>query len=265
MPVDCASPEDRLQSNDTRPSINDQQRFWNDWNATHREVLVGSVSARQAECIVAWVAEAGRRDLDILEAGCGTGWMCEKLLAFGNVTGADLAAEVIERARARVPQATFLAGDFMALDLPAGRFDVIVTMEVLSHIADQPSFIGRLADLLKPGGMLMLATQNRFVLERTGNVTPRAPGQLRRWVNHRELRALLEPRFDVLELTSVFPDWGHMGVLRLINSPKLNTLAGFLVGASRLKRLKERFFLGHTLLVKARKKSSVGEAPPRAG
>ena len=54
----------------------------------------------------------------------------------------------------------------MALDFGVGQFDVAVSLEVLSHVADTQAFIDKIASLLKPGGYLMLATQNRSVLER---------------------------------------------------------------------------------------------------
>jgi SAM-dependent methyltransferase len=240
---------------DPQPGISDQARFWNDWNASHREIVVGPVSKRQAECIVGWLKAGGRADLDLLEVGCGSGWMCEKLLPFGRVTGTDLAAEVIERARARIPSARFLAGDFMHLDVPQGGFDVIVTLEVLSHVADQDSFVKKMAASLKPGGLLMLATQNRFVLERTANVAPRAPGQIRQWVDHAQLRKLLSAHFDVLELSSIYPNSGQTGILRPLNSPKLTALLSLVIPLPKLDRLKERLFLGHTLMALARKKA----------
>jgi 2-polyprenyl-3-methyl-5-hydroxy-6-metoxy-1,4-benzoquinol methylase len=204
--------------------------------------------------IEVWISALGRRDLTIFDVGCGSGWLCERLLAYGQVTGIDLAGEVIERARLRVPDATFIAGDFMGLALPSGKADVIVTLEVLSHVADQPAFLAKLARMLKPGGLLMIATQNRFVLERSADVAPRAPGQIRRWVNQRELRRLLEPKFEIVELTSVFPNWGHSGILRIVNSPKLSAIAGRLVPLARIDRLKERYFFGHTLMALARRK-----------
>jgi hypothetical protein len=99
----------------------------------------------------------------------------------------------------------------------------------------------------------MLATQNRFVLERTASVAQRGEGQLRRWVDHRELRALLRPHFEIVELKSIYPNTGHGGILRLVNSPKLNALLSRVIPRAALDRMKERAFLGHTLMVLARR------------
>jgi 2-polyprenyl-3-methyl-5-hydroxy-6-metoxy-1,4-benzoquinol methylase len=241
-------------SRDDEAPIETQRSFWNEWNSAHREQVVGPVSQRQANIILQWINDLGRSDLDIIDIGCGTGWLCEQLTRFGRVTGTDLANEVVERARARIPAARFMAGDFMALDIPPASFDVVTTLEVLSHMHDQPAFVGKLADVLRPGGLLMMATQNRFVLERN-DVAPPKPGQLRRWMNRRELLRLLRPRFDVEQIFSVTPA-GHGGVLRIANSVKLNELAGTLFGKARVTAAKEALGLGWTLMVRARKRES---------
>lgn len=233
--------------------IEDQRRAWNRWNASTREVRLGRVSELQSAAVLRWMTEVGRNDLQIIDIGCGTGWMSERLAPFGHVTATDLADEVLQRARARSPHVEFISGDFMQLPLPPGSFAVAVSLEVLSHVVDQQAFMRRVADLLRPGGYLMLATQNRYVLERCSDVPPSAPGYIRRWVSVGGLRRLLRPHFDVIELTSVMPV-GDQGVLRLVNSVKLNNLAALFVPQEKLDRLKERFFLGHTLLALARKR-----------
>jgi hypothetical protein len=70
-------------------------------------------------------------------------------------------------------------------------------------------------------------------------------------VTARELRALVHPRFEILKVTSVKPD-GDRGILRLVNAPKLNSLAAHVVSPSRLERWKERALLGDTIMLLAR-------------
>jgi 2-polyprenyl-6-hydroxyphenyl methylase/3-demethylubiquinone-9 3-methyltransferase len=41
------------------------------------------------------------------------------------------------------------------------RFDIILNMEVVEHVADLPAFLGSCASLLKPGGIMLVATLNR--------------------------------------------------------------------------------------------------------
>ena len=54
----------------------------------------------------------GRKDLDIIEVGCGSGWFCSQLTRFGRVTGTDLSDSGLARARQRAPEAAFVSGDF---------------------------------------------------------------------------------------------------------------------------------------------------------
>ena len=189
--------------------MSQQRGFWNDWNAQHREAGVDPVMGRQAQLIEKWLKSLEQRDLELLEVGCGTGWLVPKLLSFGKVTATDLSDEVLARAQERLPEAKFFAGDFMALDFGKDAFDVAISLEVLSHVRDQPAFIAKIAGHLKPGGHLMLATQNRFVLQYLNRIPPPGPGQLRRWVDRHELRALLQPEFDVLQLFTVTPRLGR--------------------------------------------------------
>jgi len=99
---------------------------------------------------------------------------------------------------------------------------------------------------------LMLATQNRFALERWSEVVPRAPGQIRKWVDAKALRRLLSTHFEVVELTSIFPV-GDRGILRWINAHTVNRVLSAFMSQARIDALKERLFLGHTLMVLAQK------------
>ncbi|KGD99188.1 class I SAM-dependent methyltransferase [Rhizobium sp. YS-1r] len=228
-----------------------QTRFWNDWNASAREHAVHDVSLRQAEVVTGWLDSLEIRDAAILEAGCGSGWFCNQLSRYGSVTATDLSDEVLARASRRMPHIRFVPGDFMHLDFGAEKFDVVVTLEVLSHVEEQAAFVRKLADHLRPGGYLMMATQNRYVLENFNNVPPPATGQIRRWVDKGELRNLLENNFVVTELFTVSPK-ANKGLMRVVNSSRLNEPIRFLFG-NRVERLKERLGFGWTIMALARK------------
>ena len=43
----------------------------------------------------------------------------------------------------------------------AGPFDVVLTMEVIEHVADPESFVRACSRLVRPGGVMMVATLNR--------------------------------------------------------------------------------------------------------
>lgn len=228
-----------------------QRRFWNRWNARTRERAVESIAREQRDVVVEKLEELNRTDLDLIDVGCGAGWLCPSLEPFGHVTATDLSDEVLERASERHPEVAFIAGDFMKLDLEPESFDAAVSLEVLAHVPDQPGFIAKLAKLLRPGGVLTLTTQNRPIVETCDWVEPRQPGQLRSWVDKRELHALLEPHFEIDDLYSISPV-GRRGVQRILNSAKLNKAIELFFGRA-FERLKGRMGLGWTLVAHARK------------
>jgi cyclopropane fatty-acyl-phospholipid synthase-like methyltransferase len=98
----------------------------------------------------------------ILDVGCGNGLPATRELALiHEVTGVDISAEQITRARSNVPTATFIPGDARDVDLPAGTFDAIVALYLIDNIAreDYPTLFRRLRELLGPDGRLLLSAE----------------------------------------------------------------------------------------------------------
>ena len=106
---------------------------------------------------------AGLRLLDI---GCGGGLLCEPMARLGaEVVGADAAERNIPVARIHAEQSG-LAIDYRhttaeALAAAGERFDVILNMEVVEHVADPAAYLSACADLLRPGGLMTTSTINR--------------------------------------------------------------------------------------------------------
>jgi 2-polyprenyl-6-hydroxyphenyl methylase/3-demethylubiquinone-9 3-methyltransferase len=104
--------------------------------------------------------------LRIVDVGCGGGLLSEPLARMGaSVTAIDAGHENIAAAR-RHAETMGLEIDYRqttAEELAAAgaRFDALVSMEVLEHVADLGLFVGACAELVRPGGALALATLNR--------------------------------------------------------------------------------------------------------
>jgi len=94
----------------------------------------------------------------VLDIGCGAGVPVAKTLAqrFA-VTGVDISGEMINRARTNVPQATFILGDIMSVELPPSRFDAAVAFYSIFHLPreEHPELLQRIYGWLKPGGYLL--------------------------------------------------------------------------------------------------------------
>ena len=231
--------------------IETQQTYWTKWNAEGREHRLSDISRDQLGVVLGWLTAIGRTDLNIIEVGCGAGWLCPTLKPFGRVTATDLCAEVLSRARARIPEVEFVAGDFMALDFETAKYDVVVTLEMLSHVADQDAFMAKLARMLKPGGVLMLGTQNRPVLQNHNNIPAPEPGQLRRWVDKPELEALLKRHFQLRQVLTITPN-ANKGVMRFVASRSAKQVLRAIAGKAVERRLAAAGF-GWTLMALAEK------------
>lgn len=108
------------------------------------------------------------KGLDILDVGCGGGLVSEPLARLGaNVTAIDAGDANVDIARHHA-ETLGLEIDYrhaLAEDLLAeGRtFDIVVSLEVVEHVADLPMFLRCCAGLVRPGGGLALSTINRTV------------------------------------------------------------------------------------------------------
>ena len=234
-----------------------QQRFWNEWNSKHRNAErvahLDLATIRRRDTVLGWLRDLDQPEPHILDLGCATGWLTAQLAEFGPTTGIDIADASIREAQARFPQIPFECGDFAKLESNEGRFDVVVSLDTLSHVADQPAFVRQVRRVLKPGGYLMLTIQNRFVFERRSDVDPQGVGQIRHWLTRTELRELLADDFVVRRLTTLVPA-GHLGILRFVNSYRLNGLLRTLGLRAAIDRGRERVGLGQTIAVLAQRR-----------
>ncbi len=104
--------------------------------------------------------------LRFLDIGCGGGLLCEPMARLGaEVVGADASATNIEVAKLHAAEAgvkiDYRATTAEALAEAGEKFDVVLNMEVVEHVADVDFFIGTCADMVKPGGVMFVATINR--------------------------------------------------------------------------------------------------------
>lgn len=98
----------------------------------------------------------GREMLDI---GCGGGFMVEAMRRFGaRATGIDIAEGAIAYARNAFPKAEFHNESFDAFLARGRRFDFLHSSEVIEHIGDAQGYMGFLAAVARPGARLFLTT-----------------------------------------------------------------------------------------------------------
>ncbi|MAI90112.1 bifunctional 2-polyprenyl-6-hydroxyphenol methylase/3-demethylubiquinol 3-O-methyltransferase UbiG [Ponticaulis sp.] len=105
--------------------------------------------------------------LRLLDIGCGGGLISEPMARLGaSVTGVDASENNIKTAKVHAEQQglsiDFRAGTAEAL-LASGeeKFDVVLNMEVIEHVADPETYLTDCCGLLKPGGVTVVATLNK--------------------------------------------------------------------------------------------------------
>ncbi len=104
--------------------------------------------------------------LRVLDIGCGGGLLSEPMARMGaTVIGADASERNIGIASTHAAQ-TGVSIDYRAvtaeqLAAEGEKFDIILNMEVVEHVADVDFFITTCASMVKPGGMMFVATINR--------------------------------------------------------------------------------------------------------
>ncbi|MGH3233150.1 MAG: class I SAM-dependent methyltransferase [Streptosporangiaceae bacterium] len=97
--------------------------------------------------------------LDVLDAGCGEGYMAREIARRGarQVTGVDKSPALVAAARAAsadLPAAHFSEADVVDLPFADDSFDLAIANHLLNDLPDIVSPVGELARVLRPGGRL---------------------------------------------------------------------------------------------------------------
>lgn len=125
------------------------------------------------------------KGITVLDIGCGGGLLCEPLSRLGaQVTGVDADAQAIsvaqDHAQAVGLDITYRRGAVEDLVVEPLRYDVVMLLEIVEHVADVDAFVRSCASLVKPGGILVFSTLNRTVKSYAGGII--LAEQVLRWV-----------------------------------------------------------------------------------
>lgn len=154
----------------------------------------------------------------LLDVGCGNGELLSELHSlYPNVklAGADLSEAVVEANQRRFPEMRFFALDVEKAALEE-RFDCIVSCEVIEHLDDREAAFEHFAEMLRPGGHLVLTcpTGRVFPTEKHfGHTTHPTPGEIgeRASRNGFAVKRLINwgfPTYYALKwATNVNPEW----------------------------------------------------------
>lgn len=156
--------------------------------------------------------------LRFLDIGCGGGLLSEPMTRLGAaVTGADAGEVNIEVAKIHAAEMglniDYRATTAEALADAGERFDVVLNMEVVEHVADVKLYMEKCAEMVKPGGLMFVATINRTLkawglaivgAEHILRWLPKGTHQFEKLVRPEEIDAALAPTgLGVIERTGV--------------------------------------------------------------
>lgn len=157
--------------------------------------------------------------LRVLDIGCGGGLLSEPVARMGaEVIGADPSEKNIGIASTHA-KASGVAVDYRAVTAEqlaeAGEaFDIVLNMEVVEHVADVELFMNTCAGMVRPGGLMFVATINRtmkaaalaiFAAENVLRWLPRGTHQYEKLVRPEELeKPLVANGLEIIDRTGVF-------------------------------------------------------------
>lgn len=174
---------------------------------------------------------------DVLELGCGAGGTGRAALEAGKAgryVGIELSPSAAEVAAGHLTEV--LVGDVERVDLMQlhGRFDALIISEVLEHLTDPWSTLGRLRGCLRPGGKVYASSPNvahwKVIRSLVGGQFEYADSGVMdrthlRWFTPKSYRQLFEAAgFEVLGVTPVTPLSGKSRIIDGLTGGRLQHL-----------------------------------------
>ncbi len=242
----------------------DERGWWDHWNISFRAQDDGGdvpneLFTRTASIVADVTPPGGGR---VLEIACGAGAMSRRL-AYNTYYGIDISPAAIDIARQKNETSnreksaatTYEAADFHGWPLPPESFDVALCVDAIAYFRDQAFALKKMAQSLRPSGVLILTTINPYVYHRIRRTTasPLKEGSISHWLTRAELHGLVEAAGMSVERSCTIMPRGNLGLLRVVNSPRLNQAFGA-DAANLFKRMKERAGLGQYRVMVARKR-----------
>ncbi len=158
----------------------------------------------------------------VLDAGCGAGYGTSFMAENGArwVLGVDISEEAIQYAVSRPPRDNmeFGVADCTGLGLRDDSFDIVVSIELIEHLAQVDQYLSEVCRVVKPQGLYFMSTPNRKISSTSGGKAS--------WAFHEreftvgELAELLGSYFEEVEIWGSFvPVYEHHPIRKVTKSP----------------------------------------------
>jgi 2-polyprenyl-3-methyl-5-hydroxy-6-metoxy-1,4-benzoquinol methylase len=149
----------------------------------------------------------------VLDFGCGEAFTLDQLdrhgVQFADYEGVDMRADALAAAASRWPQYRFTCADILDPGFDAGRYDVVLALEVFEHLYDPERILARLVELTRGTLILSVPHEPWFQLVnlmrgrdliRLGN----HPEHVQHW-NSTTFADFIAPHADIVGIRRSFP------------------------------------------------------------
>jgi 2-polyprenyl-3-methyl-5-hydroxy-6-metoxy-1,4-benzoquinol methylase len=165
---------------------------WNQPEPNYDEFLRWKVIQSYVEFIIN--DSNSSNPLEILDLGCGRGWLTNLLSGYGVASGIEPVIPVVEYAKKIFPHVEFLSGTTKKILKQNNfkKYDLIVSSEVIEHIHDdkKDGFVKDIKKLLKDNGFVILTTPRKEAEEEWNSSFP-VEQPVEDWITEAELESLL--------------------------------------------------------------------------
>jgi trans-aconitate methyltransferase len=206
------------------------------------------------EHALTWLSVREPPPWSIAEVGCGRGWLSGLVLSsYGQVHALDLSPDSIAKAREAFPGIRWETRDIFTAPL-AATHDLVVSSEVIEHVADQRTFVERLLAATRPRGWLLVTTPNASVAREYQRRPDFRPQPIENVLDVDALARLLKPTCRVVHLETFFFGQVDGPLQRLARSSRVRALTARSGGRDPLSRIFSRSRLGlYTMLLAQRR------------
>ena len=121
-------------------------------------VLSANIDKRWRRRVVKRVQSLMPPNARVLDVGCGTGDLSIELFdkTAADVVGIDFCNPMLQLARQKAPQLTFIEGDALQLPFPDASFDMMTVGFVLRNLSSVTGGLAEFKRVLRPGGWLAI-------------------------------------------------------------------------------------------------------------
>ncbi len=170
-----------------------EDNYW--WNQGRRRIL----------CDLLYKQINGRKNLKILDVGCGSGGTSTAFLQFGQVTGTDFSSLALKFAKNR-GLTNVVKSSVTSIPFSSEKFDIITVLDVIEHVKEDNLVLNEIWRMLKPNGIVVVTVPAFQFLWSEHDV---ASMHVRRYNNSSIVKVINESKFKIIKIsyfvTFLFP------------------------------------------------------------